>query len=563
MSNSEKNIVFVSYDADSAGRQIGKAVLNDDPDEMSRISERIVSGNKLIERWAKERHGKQYSSGGDQGVYSIDKQYVSELEQLRMDYHFLTNLTISVGIGHHLSESGQALLMAKIKGKNQIVFFDETTKKEIEKIKRRVKKGKFKSMDEYKIAESYLDESEKAKTLKKTENEIDNSCSWCDQTDGVDPEHCQYCHDAESQDGEENCPYCKDMQNDPAEGAQLPEVGEEDCAYCNEQDEEECPYCNGSDSDSGQDVGRENDVLAPRIGTSPDSTNETAPAGSDAEKQLFDQMDMTPPIIGKPLPPDQRPLIGQNAPMDVVPKDPEMEESRFVDGDHGSSVAPSIDPEDNHSKEALHAIAEEIESDGQPDTQEINAIDDSDMPNGIGAEGNVSRPEGFAQNVPQDMGEEGTNPPAGPESEEHDEPDFYNVLETGLDQNADGIKKEKTIRIVSQALMQFKASKATLESMKLQAPDLYAASINMLKAMIEMASMLGMGPSAQTQSQQELGSVQESLMPEQKEQEEQNDEWHDPFPTHPDQGGEAKPGHAPSKNNPSPPKKEGPDSPQP
>src|SRR5271165_6307078 len=140
------------------------------------------------------------------------------------------------------------------------------------------------------------------------------------------------------------------MQNDPAEGAQLPEVGEEDCAYCNEKNQEEknsCPYC------QEENLANESSLLAPRIGTSPDSTNEQAPAGSPEEDELYARMDMAPPEIGKPLPPAERPPIGQNAPMDVVPKTPEQEDSRFVDGDHGSSVAPEIDPEDSHSKEAM------------------------------------------------------------------------------------------------------------------------------------------------------------------------------------------------------------------
>ena len=545
------NIIYFSYDADSAGSQIGRAVLNNDLKGIKEISERIHAGNQLVYRWAKDRKGIQYSSGGDQGVYAIPSEFENEIEELRKDYQYLTGLTISVGTGKLLSESGQALLMAKLKGKNQIVKYGDDIKKEIEAIKKRIKKGAFKSMEEHKLAEAYLKKAE----------DIDTECEYCKQSDGVDPDHCQWCHGAEVQDGEENCPYCKDMQNDPAEGAQLPEVGEEDCAFCNEMEQEDkdnCPYCtqNESDQSLGDGNGKENDVLAPRIGTSPDSTNETAPTGSDAEQELYDRMDMTAPIIGKPLPPDQRPPIGQNAPMDVVPKtdDQKMESpqpSGLEEPRLNVDEAPQIDPEDSHSKEAMQMIAEQIEKEGRPDTQEMNAIDDTDMPMGNEAEGNISRPDGFAQNTPQDMGQEGTNPPVAPGAN-GEEPDFYDVLETGLNEHADGIKREKTIQVVSQALMQFKASKMTLENIKMQSPDLYNASISMLRAMIEMASLLGLGQADQSAApQQELGSVQTALTPEPeaKPQEEQNDEWHDPFPTHPDMGGESKPSHAPSKNN--------------
>jgi len=545
-----ENFIFFAYDGDSVGSRVGRATMDNDLDELTSISELIHAGHELVKRWVKDHNGIWINGGGDEGLAAIPKDRAEELEHLRKDYEYLVGHTISVGVGKEPSESGRALLIAKLKGKNRIVTFSKHTENEIVKIKKRAKKGAFKSMEEHKLAEAYL---------KKSESEIDNTCSWCDQTDGVDSDHCKWCHDVEVQDGEEKCPYCKGSQNDPALGPKEPEIADEDCAYCNEKEQEEkdsCPYCNDTNE------ANESAVLAPRIGTGPDSTNEQAPAGSPEEKELYSQMDMAPPEIGKPLPPDERPPIGQNAPMDVVPKDPELEEPRLMDNaatPGAPNDAPPIDPEDNHSKEAMTAIAEEIENDGTPTTQEVDAIDDTALPTSKEAEGNISRPSGFAQNTPQDMGEEGTNPPVSSSDEE--DPDFYDVLESGLEEHAGGIKREKTIQIVSQALTQFKACKETLENIKMQAPDLYSASIFMLKAMIEMASLLGLGPSGDTsQPQQELGAVQAELTPElqsasateEKPIEEQNDEWHDPFPTHPDQGGEAKPGHAPSKNNPAP-----------
>lgn len=538
---------FISYDGDGIGRKVGQSILANDIDGLRHISHLIEAGHALVQRWIKDRDGVWINGGGDEGNAAVNGEYIEELGQLRKDYEYLVGATMSIGVGSSPSEAGRALLIAKLKGKDRVEEFSPEMEQEIKRIKKRAKKGAFKSMEEHKLAEAYLKKAEVP----------EQDCEYCKQTDGVDSNHCKWCHDAEAQDGE-NCPYCKDMQNDPAEGAQLPEVGEEDCAYCNEKEQEEqnvCPYCNENAASD------EVTILAPRIGTGPDSTNAQAPAGSADETALYAEMDMAPPEIGKPLPPDERPPIGQNAPMDVVPKDPELEESRFVDGDHGASVAPAIDPEDTHSKEAMQAIAKEIENDGQPTTQEVNAIDDTDLPVSKEAEGNISRPSGFAQNTPQDMGEEGTNPPPGPEDDNGADPDFYDVLESGLNDHADNIQREKAVQVVSQALMQFKAAKNTLENIKGQAPDLYAASISMLKAMIEMASLLGLG-GAVAQPQQELGAEQAELTPSmdvsspnqvapgEKPPEEQNDEWHDPFPTHPDQGGEPKPGHAPSKNNP-------------
>lgn len=515
MSSEDTNLVYLSFDADSAGRMIGKAVLNDDAEEMSKVSERIELGNRLFNRWIKDRDGKVYSSGGDQGVYSLDEKYVEELEQLRVDYKYLTDLTVSIGVGKRLSESGQALLMAKLKGKDQIVFFDKKTKQEIKEIKKRAKKGAFKSMEEYKLAGAYLEKGEQI---------ADPECPYCEQTDGIDTDHCKWCHDLQSAN-ETQCPYCLD---NAAQASESPEIGEQDCPFCKEMDQKgECTH--------GEE--KSNSFAA-----SPDSINASAPAGSQEERDLYAQMDMNAPEIGKPELNDHPP-VGQNPPMDSDGVDPESVEPRL-------NVAHSdIDPEDNHSKAALTAIATQIETEGSPTQKEVNAVDDTALPVSQAVEQNVSRPEDYGQNLPQDMGMGGPNPPAEQDNGA-DDTDYSSVLEEGLEAHSDGIQKEKTIQLVSQALVQFKGCKDILENAKLQTPQLYQASISMLRAMIEMASMLGLGAG---ESAPALGEQQAAITPEAPQ-----NEWHDPFPTHPDHGGEPKPGHAPSK----PKEEEKPPSPQ-
>jgi hypothetical protein len=66
-----------------------------------------------------------------------------------------------------------------------------------------------------------------------------------------------------------------------------------------------------------------------------------------------------------------------------------------------------------------------------------------------------------------------------------------------------------------------------LEQSREQAPELYGAAIAMLRAMIEMAKMLGLGGDSQAPAEQ--AAPQESAPAEQN-------EWHDPFPQHPDHG---------------------------
>jgi hypothetical protein len=201
-----------------------------------------------------------------------------------------------------------------------------------------------------------------------------------------------------------------------------------------------------------------------------------------------------------------------------------------------------LDHEDNHSEGALTAIAQQIEAEGTPPASAIDSIDESAMPTGKDVEGNTSRVPGFGQNTPGDMGLSGTNVPGD------DEPDFSAILEEGLTTHAAGIQREKSIKMVSQALMEFKASKVILENMKMQAPQLYQATISILKAMIEMSTLLGLGQvSGQNMSQStELGQVQAEATPEMPTQGATGEhDWNEPFPAHPDQGGAPREGQAP------------------
>lgn len=520
--NVPKNYVYFTYDADGMGRKIGRAVLANDLDDIRHKSNMIAAGHELVKRWVKERDGLWIMGGGDEGMSAIPEYDAGSLEQLRKDYEYLVGATISIGVGKTPSESGTALLMAKLKGKNRIITYNDKAKKEIAKIKRRAKKGIFNSMEEYKIADAYLN---------KSEEELKDECVYCKQTDGIDPDHCQWCHDLDPQDGEVSCPFCSE---------------EESCPFCQGQalGEEACPFCQESDAPPTQATDYD----------APSDTNVTAPSGSDAEKKMYDKMGMNPPAIGKPIPEEESP-IGQNAPMDVEPGDDPNQ--NLTDAQTNVEIKPgtdentvTIDADDNHSDDALHAIADQIEEEETPTSEQMDGIDDSDITPSSGMEENVSRPQGYEQNTPGDIGIGGAN-----SLPDNDEPNYYNILEEGLDQNAEVIKKEKAIQSISQALMSFKNAKMALENTKMQNPQLYQACLGILKAMIDMAGMLNINGTSSMPIESTLGQEQDSLISEAAPEGQEN-EWHEPFPAHPDQGGEQKPGHAP------PSKKEGESSPQ-
>lgn len=515
-----KHFMYLSYDGDGIGRKVGRAILANDIDELRRISHLIEAGHTLVREWVKESHGIWINGGGDEGNAAIPKEHADGVERIRKDYENLVGATMSVGLGDSPSEAGRALLIAKLKGKDQTVEFDEATEIEIKAIKRRAKKGALKSMEEYKLAEAYLNKSES-----------DELCPYCQQSEVVDPEHCLFCHDAEVAGDSESCPFCAENTVD-SKGI----LDSENCEFCKQSGqigESDCPYCNAAPKTELADTP-----------TAPNPTAEDEDiANREKQAASIEDMGQNPPAIDKQSPQ----LVSAEVPVASEAAEPEAP----------IEAAPALDPEDNSSKEALSAIAQQIEAEGSPPASAVNNIDDTALPVGNEIEGNISRPEGYGANTAGDMGLGGTN---GPE-ENGEDPDLSSILEEGLNEHADGIQREKVIQMTSQALQQFKGCKQILENAKLQTPQLYSASITMLKAMIEMASLLGLGEGLPQnaglgQNAPELGQAQAALTPQPD-----SNEWHELFPAHPDNGGsELKPGHAPpSKSS----KEDGSQAPQP
>lgn len=504
--------IYLSYDGDGCGKKVGRAIMANDEAALHEISAKIDLGHEIVNHWVAEHGGKVISGGGDEGSFKLPEEVVHELEELRHDYHYATGITISVGVGNSLSEAGRSLLAAKFRGKDQIAFYGPDVEKDINTARKRVKKGKA-TQEEYKLAEAYLEKKEETMADKPKEKEEaqkapvaeaapaeSSECQYCDETDGIDNDHCKYCHDADVEATEADCPYCVE-----ADAATT-----EDCPYCAEDQAEEsnCPYCAEQTAEL----------------QSPDSSNQQAAPGSPEETAQYAEMGMSPPGIPKPQ-------VGDG----MSPSGSTGEAPIAADIPAGSPATSDIAPEDAHSKEAMLAIAAQIQNetvDGKPDDKEIaDQIDDTAIV-GNEMQGNVSRPGSFDSNDPGDTGLDTQH--ADDNAEGNGSPNMGDVLQEGLNNNADDIQREQVREMVGQALMGFKASKQVLETAKQQAPELYNASIMMLKAMIEMARMLGMGGGQAAVQEIAGGDVAATG----------ENEWDDPFPTHPDQGGQRKPGHA-------------------
>ncbi len=531
--------MYLSYDGDGCGKKVGRAIMANDEEALHEISAKIDLGHEIVKHWVAQQGGKVISGGGDEGSFTLPKEAIAHISELRKDYHFATGITISVGCGRSLSEAGRSLLAAKFRGKDQVAFYDESVEKDIRKARRNVKKGKA-SQEEYKLAEAYLEKAEKdmaneQKDPKEALPEQQSECKYCDESDGVDASHCKFCHEND-QNMSEDCPYCQDGSES--------QVG---CPFCAENESgnsSDCPFCaaEGAEGPKEPEVAEMDNHFAeqqPHL-KSPDSTNETAPAGSQKEKELASSMGMNPPLQGKPE------ISNNSSPAGIGEANP---------GDAGAALAEDspnqLDPankdvialtaEGAHSKEALQSIAQQIESEsieGNPEDKN-NALetDDTEIV-GDEMEGNVSRPGGYGSATPADMGLDGEH---AADDQESSEPDLSGVLKEGLDNHANDMQQEKVRTMIGQALQGFKANKQVLEDAKMSAPAFYAASIAMLAAMINMADMLGLkGPGQKDSESSQVGIPMESP---QEAQSEEN-EWHNPFPIHPDKGGEPKSGHA-------------------
>jgi hypothetical protein len=119
--------VFVCWDGDKIGRRVGRAVLADDVGEVRRVDQAINAGNELWKAFALNSGGSVIEMGGDEGRIVVDASKLAEMPQIAKNYSRLVGATVSVGVGMKMSESAQALVVAKLRGGNQILVWDPTT----------------------------------------------------------------------------------------------------------------------------------------------------------------------------------------------------------------------------------------------------------------------------------------------------------------------------------------------------------------------------------------------------------------------------------------------------
>jgi hypothetical protein len=124
-------MLYVSYDGDNIGNAVARAEEKDDEEELAQMSRRIEAGQKLASDWCLSVQGTIIEQGGDEGLLKVPSTAIHRVEELRATYYSIVGATLTVGIGAKISQSTKARMLGKLRGKNQVCQFDESTEEEL------------------------------------------------------------------------------------------------------------------------------------------------------------------------------------------------------------------------------------------------------------------------------------------------------------------------------------------------------------------------------------------------------------------------------------------------
>jgi hypothetical protein len=114
--------VFVVVDGDRIGNSAATPLLRNEIDEAIRVSKIIHKGQNFIEHWTRQHHGQVLIDGGDNSVLKIGR--TARLEKLREGYAKTTGFTLSIGVGLTTETADKALVVAKWRGRDRVVIYD-------------------------------------------------------------------------------------------------------------------------------------------------------------------------------------------------------------------------------------------------------------------------------------------------------------------------------------------------------------------------------------------------------------------------------------------------------
>lgn len=537
MDNTQNSLVF-AFDGDEIGKRHAKAILSDNLDKVREVSDHITEGNDYIRQFVESNGGQWVSGGGDEGAFTAPAEFVDLLEQLRKDYEYLVQATLSIGYGETISQAGKALLVAKEHGKDQVVQYDQSMEQELAHIQGEHTDEE--SEEKKKIKAVLASDESKDEQFEETETEEQTAGSAnqdSDEDEGVG-------HDQVLPAGSDKAinepTLCEPPKYDNNLGY--------DSGYKDDSPEQREESYQAQDFTSPI-IKKPNLTPKPRVeeAVSTDIQEATRPMNT----VLPDPKDVEPQDK-KQAPKEYHGQAEGDENMDSKKEPESMAQPRedkpgtlkYSTGEQGQP-SPFVPEENATSDEAEQIESQDMNEDKHCPSCTCSAGDESaenildqhldnykDFTNTIGEGGN-SGTEGAAgqsestENVldqhidnanemgemiddqgvirPEDYGQKDQDMGLSEEEADGDEPALDEVLRGGLDAHADSIQKEKVLNMVGEALEGFKAQKAILDKAKEQAPELYASCISMLKAMIELCSLAGID---EGQAEQDVNEIE-------------------------------------------------------
>lgn len=130
---------YFVVDGDDIGNQAALPLLKDQEKLAGAVSKKIHKGQQSIQTWVESVGGEMILEGGDNAVFKVEcdpedneeaEDLLDDIEVLRGTYETETGFTLSVGMGFSPSSANKSLLVAKERGKNQTVVYDEEVEEE-------------------------------------------------------------------------------------------------------------------------------------------------------------------------------------------------------------------------------------------------------------------------------------------------------------------------------------------------------------------------------------------------------------------------------------------------
>lgn len=451
----KEQMTYVAIDADNVGESIGNAVLSNDTDQLSSISNNINSGVSIFSQWAEYNGGKIISSGSDEAIFQVPVKSVDELEDLKQKYQEKTGFSISIGIGDSVSNAAKALIYAKINGKDQIIDYSP----EIEMAMKQNLSGdleqKVSQQNEDQIEGGIGDDTDK-KSLPQDELKAGTEHEKEHTDDESIAEEIATDHLTEDDD------YYSDLEEMEAE---------------DETEEIEVP-ADQVDGDYGSEE------MAEAQPEHEKEMTEEEEFVHDAEENREDELDE-----------------------DIIEAD---EEDKALENEQEVSEDEALE------EMAEEGAQEDIDLDGRPDIMEEHGEIDPEQDD-LDSDGDVEHEEAMAAET-EDLEEYSDEDDYADEISEDDQ-ELENAIaqEMGAEETPeeaeDSVDHDALKDVIYESLNIFRQNREYLNAMNQENPELYTSLIHTLQAMIEMAKELGYGDAIEEMTDEESSEMaQENSM---------------------------------------------------